>query len=67
MNNNTFGDLMSEYERKRDAAKRFDSWDTLDLFVKGLIQQVAPKVETSTKKFQEFSFDGNGAPVDDNG
>jgi len=66
--NNTFGDLMSEYERKRDAARRFDTWEAVDLFVKNLIQQVAPKVESTTpRKFQEYSYDGNGTPVDDNG
>lgn len=66
--NNTFGDLMSEYERKRDAARRFDTWEAMDIFVKSLIQQVAPKDgNKSATWLQEYSFDGNGAPVDNNG
>ena len=59
--NKTFGDLMGEYVGVRDQAKRFSSWEALDKFVEGLVQQVAPKAEKPfTHKFQEYSFDANG-------
>lgn len=63
--NETYGDLMSEYQQVKDAAKRFAAWDNLDKFVEKLIKQVAPKVEkTFTHKFQEYAFDDMGTPVE---
>jgi hypothetical protein len=63
--NKNFGDLMGEYESKREAVKRFGSWDGLDSFVEGLISQLAPQVKKSntTSPQQQFGFDDMGAVV----
>lgn len=62
--NKTYGDLMSEFEHVRTAARSHSSWDGLNKFVEELIKQIAaPKVEQPLIKSQEYSFDANGGEV----
>jgi hypothetical protein len=62
--NKTYGDMMGEYESKREAVRRFGSWDGLDSFVEGLISQLAPQTKKSnTVSQQQFGFDDMGAIV----
>lgn len=78
--NETFGDLMSEYEKAKTSAKCFSAWDNMDQFVEALVRRVANANKRETYKisdfgapvitptepmrqFQEYSFDGNGAPI----
>lgn len=58
--NNTHGDLKAEYERQREAAKRFGAWDGLDAYVDKLIAQIAPKVEKPVNNFVKFAYDDMG-------
>jgi hypothetical protein len=59
MNNKTYGDLMSEYEKAKEIAHRFGDTSALDKFTESLIQQIAPKpkVEDPLYKFKEYTFD----------
>lgn len=62
----TVGDLMGEYEHVRDGVKRFGTWDNLDSFVEGLINQVAikpVKQNTIEQQQQQFGFDDMGSIV----
>lgn len=59
----TFGDLMSDYERAKDSAKRFDEWSALDKFAEQLIKRVAPKNEKPREHFKTYAFDDMGTPV----
>ena len=61
----TFGDLMSEYDQARDAARRFDSWERMDKLAEKLINKIQPKVEKQAKKWSEFSYDDMGTRIDD--
>lgn len=63
MDNATFGDLMSEYEKHKDAAARFHSWSRLDEFVQGLIKQIAPKKSEDMPKWNAYHFDDMGTAL----
>jgi NH3-dependent NAD+ synthetase len=39
--NETVGDLMSQYDRLRDGARRFAAWDPLDEFILELVKRIA--------------------------
>jgi hypothetical protein len=50
----TFNDIMCEYDRLRDGAKRFSAWDQLDEFVKELAKRVAPPPVVERYKLSDF-------------
>ena len=59
----TFSDLMSEYDRQKETAKRLGDWTGLDTLAERLITQVVPKIMKPATKFQEYSFDDMGTPI----
>jgi len=75
--NNTFGDLMAEYVAKREAARCFSSWDSMNQFVEGLIRQLVagqpekykvsdfakPIITPESKPVEKYSFDANGSEI----
>lgn len=63
MANETYGDLMSEYEKHKDAAKRFHAWEKMDEYVAQLINKIAPKQEKSMDKWQAYHFDDMGTAL----
>lgn len=64
MDNKTYSDLMSEYEKHKDSARRFGSWDSLDKFMNQLAQHISPrKVEKMSHQMVSYSFDDMGTPL----
>lgn len=63
MSNETFGDLMAEYEKHRENAKRFSHWGDLDKFMRELANRIAPKKEEPLPRFTQYAFDDMGTAL----
>ena len=54
MANEAYSDIMCEYDRLRDGAKRFGAWDQLDEWVKELVKRIASPTTIERYKLSDF-------------